>query len=633
MSAAPRKAVNGTPRVDAVSDRELLARFVRRADEAAFTEVVRRYGGLVFGVCRRILDDSHDAEDAFQATFLVLVRSARKIRKRRSLAAWLHGVALRVSSRAATRKHRLRERQVEVQDMAAGSLEEITARYEQQVLDEQLQQLPERYREPLVLHYLQGRSHQQVAAQLGLSVSAVEGRLKRGRQELRMKLIRHGVGVGAALAAAHAAGSTVQAASLQPLIAATAKAAAAHAAGQISTTLISQEAAHLAGKELAMIGTTKAATVLSVSAAALIGVGVFNAAGTSSGQGTSPAGLSTLGGQLTQDVEPARPFLLAQVAGRTGTATRAGSSAAGSPAAQEIPIAANLQPLDLMTRDDRTARIEEALVEPTTLEFPGNPLHDVMEYVSKVHQVPIRLHRSLEQAGVGADEEVTLEIVGVTLRSALSIILKDVGSRTGVPLDYVIEDQVLYIVTRTEADAMHDTRVYPLQGLPEACTPEELARVIRNTIQPGSWRPGSAETVSGFMGGAYGSMPGGLGGVGMSPPGGMSPEGSAMGGPGGAGGGGTASIEPLPGCLVITQSQRAHREIADLLRQLQRLQMSIIPEPVPTYRGGGYPGSGYPGGPAPGAPGYPVPGASLSPFAPGGAGTPVPGPGAAPVSE
>jgi RNA polymerase sigma factor (sigma-70 family) len=600
MFAAPRKAVNGTPRVDAVSDRELLARFVRRADEAAFTEVVRRYGGLVFGVCRRILDDSHDAEDAFQATFLVLVRSARKIRKRRSLAAWLHGVALRVSSRAATRKHRLRERQVEVQDMAAGSLEEITARYEQQVLDEQLQQLPERYREPLVLHYLQGRSHQQVAAQLGLSVSAVEGRLKRGRQELRMKLIRHGVGVGAALAAAHAAGSTVQAASLQPLIAATAKAAAAHAAGQISTTLISQEAAHLAGKELAMIGTTKAATVLSVSAAALIGVGVFNAAGTSSGQGTSPAGLSTLGGELAQDVEPARPFLLAQ---RGAPAANRESTAASGLPGQAPSRHGELkeEPLDLMARDDRTIHIEEMLTKDTTLEFPGNPLNDVVDYISEIHRIRIRLHPSLEQEGVSADEEVNLIINGVTLRSALSIMLKDLGERTGVPLDYVIEDQILYIVTRTEADAMHDTRVYPLRALPEVYTPEELARVIRNTIQPGSWRPGSVEAVSGFMGGAYGmGGTGPMGGAGaMSPAGGVSSEGAAPGGGGGGGvaaGSGTGSIEPLPGCLVITQSQRAHREIADLLRQLQRLNEGVAPGSMP----GGPPG--YPGG---GVPNYP----------------------------
>ncbi len=623
--------MNRTPRVDAVCDRELLARFVRGGDEAAFAEVVRRYGGLVFGVCRRVLDDSHDAEDAFQATFLVLARSARKIRKRRSLAAWLHGVALRVSSRAARKKTRRWERQVEVQDMAAGSLEEISARYEQQVLDEQLQELPEKYREPLVLHYLQGRSNEQVAAQLGLSVSAVEGRLKRGRQELRMKLIRHGVGVGAALAAAHAAGSTVQAASLQPLIAATAKAAAAHAAGHVTTSLISQEAAHLAGKELAMIGTTKAATVLSVSAAALIGVGVFNAAGTSSGEGTPPRGLSTLGRQVTQDVEPSPAFLLAQVARRTGAATGAGPTADGSELASQSQRQAgpDVQPLDLMARDDRTVHIEEALTTDTKLEFAATPLQDVVQYMSEFHNIPIRLHKSLEQEGVGVDEEVNLIVSGVTLRSAVSIMLKEIGFRTGVPLDYVIEDQVLYIVTRTEADAMHETRVYPLRTLPEAYTPEELARVIRNTIQPDSWRPGSAEVAtSGFMGGVYGAVPGGMsgiagmGGVGAMPAGGASPEGAAPGGMGGgaAGGSGTASIEPLPGCLVITQSQRAHREIADLLRQLQRLNESF-PGPIP----GGPPG--YPG-----VPNYPNPGATGLPYSPRGTGAPTYGPGGAPAS-
>jgi RNA polymerase sigma factor (sigma-70 family) len=248
MSPAGSPDESTAGRADAASDRDLLTRFVRRQDERAFAEIVGRYGGLVLGVCRRVLSDTHSAEDAFQATFLVLARSARKIRKRRSLAAWLHGVALRVSTRALTSQKRRRERQCEAPDVTVDPLADITALYEQQMLDEQLQQLPDKYRDPLVLHYLHGQSQQQVADQLGLSVTALEGRLRRGRHELRRRLVRTGVGLGAALAAAHVASSTASAgsASLQPLIAATAKAAVAHATSQAVTALVSQEAASLA---------------------------------------------------------------------------------------------------------------------------------------------------------------------------------------------------------------------------------------------------------------------------------------------------------------------------------------------------------------------------------------------------
>ena len=88
------------------SDRELVARFVSRRDEEAFHEIVRRHGSLVLGVCRRVLGEVHESEDAFQATFLVLARDARKIRRRKSLACWLHGVAYRIARRVARRKYR-----------------------------------------------------------------------------------------------------------------------------------------------------------------------------------------------------------------------------------------------------------------------------------------------------------------------------------------------------------------------------------------------------------------------------------------------------------------------------------------------------------------------------------------------
>lgn len=611
MSHGPLNAVQETPRADAVSDRELLGRFIRGRDEAAFTAIVGRYGGLVLGVCRRALYDAHAAEDAFQATFLVLARSAKKIRKRRSLAAWLHGVALRVSSRALAQQRRRRERQCEVPEMTADCLEEIGAMYEQQVLDEELQQLPEGYRGPLVLHYLQGLSNQQVASQLGLSVPAVEGRLKRGRQELRRRLVRRGVGAGVIVAAVEAARATAEAASLAPLVASTAKAAVAHAAGHVSTALISQEAAHLAGKELAMLATPKLASLFSVSAAALVGVGLVAGGAALPGHGGSPdvAGIPARRDVSSGPMDAFSPLFDA-TSSTTEFLAQAGDVVPGSGStsgfgAGGVGLGAGSQPLDLKPRDERTAQIELALTAPTQLGFPGNPLQDVVDYISSKSHVPVRLDSSLKAEGVNPDEEVNLIVDGVTLESALELMLDDIGMRTGVRLDYVIQNQVLKIVTRTKADELQETRVYSLRGLSPDYASEDLARVIRHTIQPSSWGPDSGAAVAwGGFGGALGPEAGGEGEMGAAGysgggGGGGMPGGGFGGGGGGMSGGvakagGTASIEPLPNGLVITQSQRAHREITDLLRQLQRLAAESAQDGfgAPTDSGAGWMGEG-----------------------------------------
>ena len=151
-------------------------------DEDAFREIVCRHGPLVLGVCRRVLGEVHDAEDAFQATFLVLARDARKIRRRNSLAWWLHEVAYRISLRAAKRKPRHMEHLLD--DLSAISpsvLERIAHRHEERLIDEELSKLPLADRESLTLRYLEDRSNSEIAAALQISVAAVEGRLKRAQ--------------------------------------------------------------------------------------------------------------------------------------------------------------------------------------------------------------------------------------------------------------------------------------------------------------------------------------------------------------------------------------------------------------------------------------------------------------------
>ncbi|QDU20752.1 sigma-70 family RNA polymerase sigma factor [Urbifossiella limnaea] len=175
----------GTP------DADLLTRFVAARDEAAFAELVRRHGGPVWDVCRSVLRNAADADDAFQATFLTLARRADALRKPASVGAWLHGVAVRVSrkARAATLRRARYEASVLPPSAADPSWSDAHA-----VVHESLAALPERYREPLVACYLRGLTHDDTAAELGLSKAALKKRLERGRAQLRAALRRRGVG-------------------------------------------------------------------------------------------------------------------------------------------------------------------------------------------------------------------------------------------------------------------------------------------------------------------------------------------------------------------------------------------------------------------------------------------------------
>jgi len=176
-----------------LSDAQLLERFLLRHDkaaEAAFAALVERHGPMVLTICRRLLNDSHDAQDAFQATFLVLVRKAGTIQKRASIADWLHGVARRVSAHARTAA--ARRRAVERRAATGSSIvyEMITA--DRDVWDE-VEQLPQGLRVVVLLCYVEGLTHEQAARQLGWPVGTVRSRLARARNRLRARLTRRGL--------------------------------------------------------------------------------------------------------------------------------------------------------------------------------------------------------------------------------------------------------------------------------------------------------------------------------------------------------------------------------------------------------------------------------------------------------
>jgi RNA polymerase sigma factor (sigma-70 family) len=186
-----------------VTDGELLNAFVHQRDEAALAALVKRHGSMVWGVCRRLLRSHHDAEDAFQATFLVLVRKAAAIRDRKAVANWLYGVAHQTAVRLRALAAKRRGREHQVKDMPEPAAEESDRADDlRSLLDRELSCLPDKYRTLIVLCDLEGKTRKEVAGLLCCPEGTVAGRLARARSMLANRLTRHGpVITGGALAA------------------------------------------------------------------------------------------------------------------------------------------------------------------------------------------------------------------------------------------------------------------------------------------------------------------------------------------------------------------------------------------------------------------------------------------------
>src|SRR5947209_10255204 len=190
----------------ASSDEQLLDDFLARRSDEAFAALLGRHGPMVLNVCRRILHDAHAAEDVFQATFLVLADRAGAIHRRESLAGFLHGVAYRLAVRA--RRRPLQSLPAAVGDnKAVGPAEGLAWKEMLGILDQELGRLSDRYRAPLVLCYLEGRTQDEAARQLGWSLGTLRRRLAQGRRLLEARLRGRGVTLPAALAGLLAAGA------------------------------------------------------------------------------------------------------------------------------------------------------------------------------------------------------------------------------------------------------------------------------------------------------------------------------------------------------------------------------------------------------------------------------------------
>lgn len=509
-----------------LADRPLLERFIQQQDDEAFRVLVERHGPLVLSVCRRSLYSATDAEDAFQATFLVLTQSAHKIRRGESVASWLYGVAARVSSRM--RKRRPKETlAVEEPSVEQDPLYELLARHDARVVDEELTALPVALRTPLVLRYLVGKSNTEVAKELGITVAALEGRLKRGKQKLRVRLLRRGIVFTALVSTLQATQVTagelptgLVAKTLDVCVSGSSAAggSSAPASSQTSSNPIIQLAQEEITAMKAFMLTKSSAAVVTLSSVAVLAVAVQLAVAEGKGaqaggqvalQATASNTNSSAEAQSAPAVvrvshtEPVKqgapkkgnPFdSVSEEADPFGSAAFASAPEKNDPFApkeKEIrsppsspPVATNTKPpktasrqfADSKPRSQSEQHIEAALLQNTMFDFYDTPLEEVMAYLADEHGMSVVIdERALDDLAISPDVPVTLNVKDVMLESGLRLML------SAHDLTFIVKNEVLLITTTEEAASTLETRVYPYPT--RTMKPEMLQQVIA----PGTW--------------------------------------------------------------------------------------------------------------------------------------------------
>jgi RNA polymerase sigma factor (sigma-70 family) len=428
-----------------LSEGELLDRFAIRGDEAAFEAILARHGPMVLGICRRVLRDENDAEDAFQATFLVLVRKAGSLRHRDLLGNWLFGVASRVALRA--RGVAARRRTVVGPDIAeeppAQGAEPGYDRESGAILHEELSRLPEKYRTVVLLCYLEGLTHEEAARQLGWPLGTVKGRLARARELLRKRLTRRGVVLSASAVSA-AVARQAEAAVPAALVQATIKAALAVAAGQAlaAGVVAVNVAALMKGASDAMfLNTLKLAVMVLVAGVLTTGAGVWAYQAPRS------------------RARPETPAIL------PSPATAPGSAAVRSGREAIAVLAPQVAARD---RTPKTRAILAKLQEPVSMSFANEtPLADVLKYIQSATQgpndtgVPIYLDpQALKEKKIDpAAAVVSMDLEGIPVSTTLRLALKQLD------LAYCVKDGMV-IISSVEGI---------LQELKEAEAAEEAA--------------------------------------------------------------------------------------------------------------------------------------------------------------
>jgi RNA polymerase sigma factor (sigma-70 family) len=419
-------------------DRQLLTRFAASRDEAAFTALVQRHGGMVLGVCRRVLANAADADDAFQATFLVLVRKAASIRQPELLANWLYGVAFRTARTARAAAGRRASREKELLDMPDEErLEDQTRRELRWSLDEELVRLPDKYRLPIVLCYLEGRTKEEAAQALGWPHGTVSVRLARARELLRGRLSRRGLALPSTFLAACLFEESAAAAVSHALAAATVQSAILYASSQAALAgAIAPPVAALTKGVLKAMFMTK----LKFAATVVVALGIVT-------MGASVATYSA----LAQGQSPGK-----------GSGDAAGGGAQAKPG--KVPVNQDsIVELGVEPKQDKVPTVQtgkelrKLLTQPTDrftggIE-PGTSLKDALTFIGDAHGVQFRIdYAAFIRQGVDKNAftgaAVELQAVkgaplGAVIRDLLSSVSFDGGQSTPT---YLVKGNQIVVV-------------------------------------------------------------------------------------------------------------------------------------------------------------------------------------------
>jgi RNA polymerase sigma factor (sigma-70 family) len=273
------RLVAAATRADNASDRELVDCFVADRDDTAFAVLFRRHGPMVHSLCRRVLGNEQEADDAFQATFLVLARKAHSLRAQDTISSWLYGVAYRTALKARSSAVRRRAHEAAAPVRTTREpLTELTIAEAQSVVDQELAGLPEKFRSPLVLCCLEGLTRDEAARQLGWTLSVLKSRLEQARELLRRRLARRGLTLPAALLSLGLLGSIAQTAVPAALAAATVKAATLVAVGGSAAAVVSSNVIVLAEGVIRAMWFAKLKVPLAATLALIVlGIGVTGA--------------------------------------------------------------------------------------------------------------------------------------------------------------------------------------------------------------------------------------------------------------------------------------------------------------------------------------------------------------------
>jgi RNA polymerase sigma factor (sigma-70 family) len=473
-----------------LTESELIDRFARGRDEAAFEALLARHGPMVLGVCRQLLRDPNDVDDAFQAVFLVLVRKAGTLRRGDLLGNWLYGVAYRVARRARASSAR-RPAQAPLGLEAVAALDESNPDRSTGPdpeptpwLHEEVARLPEKYRFPVLLCYFEGLTHDEAAQRLGCPLGTVKGRLARARDLLRRRLTRRGVTCSAAALAAHLAAPEAHAVVPAPLQHATLKAARALAlasatGGRLATASVSRTILDLVnGASRDMTINQIRAIALPVLVLSTVAVGVVGVAlGLSQAPVTNPTGpAASPPAERSDATQPHADFVTKDMQKAAIPAKK--SLTSNEPHPEDGPNFPRSQPqgiddeaiIDGWTPEARNrfdiAELAAAMVvgeqnpknesllarldKPMAVPFAKpTPLADVIKYIkseaAKSGQGPLPIYvdpQGLQDADatpVTLNTTVTLDLEGAPLKASLRLLLKQVG------LAYCVRDGVIII--------------------------------------------------------------------------------------------------------------------------------------------------------------------------------------------